>query len=229
MPKSSRVKMIFRETLRRTVIFLHLFVTICNLFFGQLDTRASHLFEGNKVTLSAHLWNAKSAFNFVMAWNVRKHFLVHDLDLTEVLEETEPDDFDDDFAKTMLVGLQGIDDVKGWFYTRGSVFREYVRAQRSQGDSTGPIFCDQDTVCELLGHLKLPPCASCFSEAVLPTAAPWQSHMARILYLFFLWIINTRRASSPQENFLVLLFFCVEFRPVLKPNLRLGSRCCQLC
>ena len=72
------------------------------------------------MTFSAQLWRAKSAFDFALAWNKKQHFLVCDLDFTEVLRDAQPDDIDD-FAKTMLVGLQGIDDVKGWLYNRGGI------------------------------------------------------------------------------------------------------------
>lgn len=73
------------------------------------------------MTLSAHLWNAKSAFDFAVAWNEKSHFLVKDLDFSEVMRDAEPDDVDD-FAKMMLVGLMGIDDVRGWFYMKGGTF-----------------------------------------------------------------------------------------------------------
>lgn len=112
---------ILRETLRRTVLSLYQFLATCYLLLSRQETCAPSLARGNKVTLSAHLWRAKSAFDFAMAWNSKKHFVVHDLDFTEVLRDAQPDDIDD-FAKTMLVGLQGTDDVKGWFHARGGVF-----------------------------------------------------------------------------------------------------------
>lgn len=108
---------ILRETLRRTSLSLCQFVAICQLLLGRRDSCAPSLAQGNKVTLSAHLWRAKSAFDFAVAWNRKMHFLIHDLDFTEILRDAQPDDIDD-FAKTILVGLQGIDDVRGWFYTR---------------------------------------------------------------------------------------------------------------
>ena len=73
------------------------------------------------MTLSSHLWRAESAFDFAVAWNEKKHFVVCDLDFVEVWRDAKPDDLDE-FAKTMLVGLQGVDDVKGWFYKRGGTF-----------------------------------------------------------------------------------------------------------
>jgi hypothetical protein len=113
---------VLRETLRRTILSLFQSVALCHMLCGRLGSCAPHLSRGNKVTLSAHLWSAKNAFDFAIAWNEKKHFLVHDLDFTEVLNDAQPDDIDD-FAKTMLVGLLGYDDVKGWFYTKRGTFR----------------------------------------------------------------------------------------------------------
>jgi hypothetical protein len=76
---------------------------------------------GSRVTFSAHLWKAASAFDFAIAWNEKKHFLVKDFDLTEILESARPDDLDV-FGRMMLVGIMGIEDVKGWFHTRGGTF-----------------------------------------------------------------------------------------------------------
>ncbi|KAH6616693.1 hypothetical protein C7974DRAFT_50364 [Boeremia exigua] len=109
---------IFRETLRRTILSLYQFVTICGMLFGRLGHCAPTLSPGNRVMVSAHLWGAETAFDFAKAWNKERHFLVHDLDFTDLLENGRPDDIDD-FAKTMLVGLQGIDEIRGWFYTKG--------------------------------------------------------------------------------------------------------------
>jgi hypothetical protein len=112
---------ILRETLRRTVLSLYQFLAICHLLLGQRDTCTPSLARGNRVTLSTHLWRAESAFDFAVAWNERKHFVVCDLDFAEVLSDAKPDDLDE-FAKSMLVGLQGVDDVKGWYYMRGGTF-----------------------------------------------------------------------------------------------------------
>jgi hypothetical protein len=75
---------------------------------------------GNRLTMSAHLWNARSVFDFALAWNNRKHFTVIELDFTEVLRDAMPDDVDT-FGRMMMIGLQGEDDIKGWFYTRGGI------------------------------------------------------------------------------------------------------------
>ncbi|KAJ4992993.1 ADP-ribosylation factor 1 [Stagonosporopsis vannaccii] len=109
---------IFRETLRRTVLSLYQLLTLSRMLLGRIHECAPDLSQGNYVTLSAHLWRAKSAFDFAVAWNKRQHFLVHELDFTEFLANSRPDDIDE-FSKTMLVALHGIDDMKGWFHERG--------------------------------------------------------------------------------------------------------------
>lgn len=109
---------IFLESVRRTVLSLFHITTMCHLLRGQLESCQHTLAHGNRVTMSAHLWDAKNAFDFAVAWNDRKHFLVKELDFTEVLRDANPDDIDI-FCRMMMVGLQGIDNIKGWFYTRG--------------------------------------------------------------------------------------------------------------
>ncbi len=109
---------IYRETLRRTVLSLYQFVAICRVLSGRLEHCASRLSRGNIVTVSAHLWQAESAFDFALAWNSQEHFLIHDLDFTELLKNGRSEDVDE-FTKTMLVGLHGVDNVRGWLYTKG--------------------------------------------------------------------------------------------------------------
>jgi hypothetical protein len=55
-----------------------------------------------------------------VAWNNTKHFVVKELDFTEVLRDAQPEDLDT-FSKMMLIGLQGEDDIRGWFHTRGGI------------------------------------------------------------------------------------------------------------
>lgn len=109
---------ILRESLRRTSLSIYHITALCHLLRGQLVSCADHLAVGNRVTFSAHLWQAKSAFDFALAWNEKKHFLIKDLDFTEVFQDARPDDLDT-FCRMMMVGLQGIDDLRGWFHTRG--------------------------------------------------------------------------------------------------------------
>ncbi|OAL49664.1 hypothetical protein IQ07DRAFT_511121 [Pyrenochaeta sp. DS3sAY3a] len=111
---------IFRESVRRTALSVFHFSTMCKLLRGQLTSCAHTLAYGNKVTVSAHLWHARTAFDFAVAWNDRKHFLVKELDFTELLRDAKPDDVDT-FGRMMMIGLQGIDDIRGWFHSRGGV------------------------------------------------------------------------------------------------------------
>ncbi|CAG5150024.1 uncharacterized protein ALTATR162_LOCUS2524 [Alternaria atra] len=111
---------IFRESARRTVLCAFHITVMCTLLSGQLKTCAHDLSLKNRVTLSAHLWKATSAFDFAMAWNDRNHFVIKELDFTDVMKTAQPDDLDV-FANMMLVGLQGIDDMRGWYHTRGGI------------------------------------------------------------------------------------------------------------
>lgn len=109
---------VFRESLRRTVLSLFHLVTACYLLHGQPSLCKNHLLVGNRVTISAHLWHAKSAFDFARAWNEERHFLLRELDFTMLMEDARPEDLDT-FAKMVLIGMMGIDDVRGWLYTKG--------------------------------------------------------------------------------------------------------------
>jgi len=107
-----------RESLRRTILCIYHFSALCYLLRGRLNSCNDQLALGNRVTLSAQLWNARSAFDFAVAWNTKNHFFVQELDFTEVMSEAEPKDVDV-FAKMMMIGLHGEDDIKGWLYTKG--------------------------------------------------------------------------------------------------------------
>jgi hypothetical protein len=109
---------IFRESARRTVLSAFHITVMCTLLSGQLKSCTHELSLKNRVTLSAHLWKATSASDFAMAWNSKDHFVIKELDFTHVLRNAQPDDLDV-FANMMLVGLQGIDDMRGWYHTRG--------------------------------------------------------------------------------------------------------------
>ncbi|KAF1828940.1 hypothetical protein BDW02DRAFT_193763 [Decorospora gaudefroyi] len=107
----------FRESLRRTALSIFHITVMCTLLGGELKT-CTHIPLSNQVTLSAHLWNANNAFDFALAWNEKNHFVIKELDFTSVLKHGQPDDLDV-FSKMILVGLKGIDDMRGWFHTRG--------------------------------------------------------------------------------------------------------------
>jgi hypothetical protein len=109
---------IFRESLRRTVLSLYHLVTTCYLLRGQPSRCKNHLIVGNKVTISAHLWHARNAFEFAIAWNEKRYFLIRELDFAMVMEDARPDDLDT-FSKMIMIGMKGIDDIRGWLYTKG--------------------------------------------------------------------------------------------------------------
>ncbi|KAI4648388.1 uncharacterized protein J4E79_010010 [Alternaria viburni] len=109
---------ILRESARRTALVAFHITVIYTLLSGQMRSCAKELSLKNRVTLSAHLWKATSAFDFAMAWNSKSHFVIKELDFTDVLRGAQPDDLDT-FANMMLIGLQGIDDIRGWYHTRG--------------------------------------------------------------------------------------------------------------
>lgn len=73
---------------------------------------------GNRVTIASSLWEAKSPLEFALAWNGKNHYLVEELDFTEVLRSAEADDVDV-FGRMLMVGLMGADDVRGWLHSKG--------------------------------------------------------------------------------------------------------------
>ncbi|ORX94935.1 hypothetical protein BCR34DRAFT_620034 [Clohesyomyces aquaticus] len=112
---------IFRESMRRTMVVLIHFIAVCNLIRGFTSPCSHEDAAGSRLTFSAHLWKATNAIDFALAWNERNHLLVSDMDLAGVLETAAPDDIDV-FGRMIMTGIIGIDDVKGWFYTRGGTF-----------------------------------------------------------------------------------------------------------
>jgi hypothetical protein len=118
--RASWTAYIFRESLRRTVLALFHFVTMCQLLRGQLKSCNQDLALGNKMIISAQLWSAKSAFDYAVTWNNQRHFIVKELDFSRVLRDAMPEDIDT-LGKMMMISLKGEDDIRGWFYTRGGV------------------------------------------------------------------------------------------------------------
>jgi len=109
---------IMRESARRTYLSTVHLTVMCTLLNGQLKSCSHDLILNNRVTLSAHLWKAANAFDFAMAWNEKKHFVIKELDFTQVLKDAQPDDLDV-FGNMLLVGIKGMDDMRGWYHTRG--------------------------------------------------------------------------------------------------------------
>lgn len=113
---------IFRESTRRTLLAAFQITVMCRVLGGQMTSCAENAALGSSITLSAHLWNATNAVDFAMSWNTKNHFVVKDLDFTYILENAQPDDLDV-FANMLLISLQGIDDIRGWYCTRGGTLQ----------------------------------------------------------------------------------------------------------
>ncbi|KAF2262423.1 hypothetical protein CC78DRAFT_520054 [Lojkania enalia] len=112
---------IFRESARRTLIIIFHMNAMCKLLAGRHEKCNYSVSFGSRVSFSGPLWNARSAFDFGMAWNDQNRLMVTDLDLTDLLQNAQPTDIDA-FGKMLLTSLMGVDNVKGWFYTRGGTF-----------------------------------------------------------------------------------------------------------
>ncbi|KAF2500918.1 hypothetical protein BU16DRAFT_499719 [Lophium mytilinum] len=111
---------ILRESSQRTLLTLCQFLVLLHLLQGR-SYCVNHAAVTSKITTSAHLWHASSTIEFASAWNEKRHFLVADLDFTEVLEGAGPEDIDV-FGRMILVTILGRDDMLGWFAERGGVF-----------------------------------------------------------------------------------------------------------
>ncbi|CAE7217014.1 hypothetical protein PTTW11_10901 [Pyrenophora teres f. teres] len=109
---------IVRESARRTFLSTIHITIMCALLNGQLNSCSHEAILNSRFTLSAHLWKAANAFDFAVAWNEKNHFMIKDLDFTEVLKHAQPDDLDV-FGNMLLVGIRGMDDMRGWYHTRG--------------------------------------------------------------------------------------------------------------
>jgi hypothetical protein len=111
---------VFRESARRTLLAIFHIVAVCNLLQGRLISCAHSLVSENRITISAQLWGATSAFDFAVAWNANRHYVVKDLDFTNMLEAASAVDVDS-FGKMMMASTMGIDDTRGWFHTHGGI------------------------------------------------------------------------------------------------------------
>ncbi|KAF9740314.1 hypothetical protein PMIN02_011202 [Paraphaeosphaeria minitans] len=116
--RAAWLSFIFRESCRRTLLAVCHAVSICTLLAGDLVVCNDFMSIGNCVTLSTALWEAKSPLDFAIAWNEKNHFLVEELDFSEVLRLANASDVDV-FGRMLMVGLMGADDVRGWLRTKG--------------------------------------------------------------------------------------------------------------
>lgn len=116
--RTAWLSFIFRESCRRTFLATCHAVSICALLQGNLVNCNHGVSTGNRVTLSAALWEAKSPLEFAIVWNEKNHYLVKELDFSELLRSANADDVDI-FGRMLMVGIMGKDDVSGWFHSKG--------------------------------------------------------------------------------------------------------------
>ncbi|KAF2235545.1 hypothetical protein EV356DRAFT_483337 [Viridothelium virens] len=111
---------IFRESVRRTFLTCYFFISMCHVMREQFHYCSSRTAFSSIWTASAHLWSARNLLEFTTVWNERNHYVVHGLDLTEIIGNAHADDVDE-FGRMLLVAHMGADDARGWFHTRGGV------------------------------------------------------------------------------------------------------------
>jgi hypothetical protein len=109
---------LFRESARRTYLISFYFLSMYHLLWGKRRFCEEHPPLKSIWTASAYLWQAASVFDFTCAWNDRKHFIVKNLDYTELLSYATPDDIDA-FGKALIISSIGVDEARGWFYKGG--------------------------------------------------------------------------------------------------------------
>ncbi|KAF2111881.1 hypothetical protein BDV96DRAFT_649849 [Lophiotrema nucula] len=111
---------IVRESARRTLLCVFHMLAMIHLMSGKYHS-CKDIQLSSRVSLSGLLWQAESPFDFTIAWNENNPHFVDDLDYTDLLETARPEEIDA-FGRMLLTSTMGIDDVKGWFHTRGGTF-----------------------------------------------------------------------------------------------------------
>jgi hypothetical protein len=110
---------IFQESARRTALITFFFLQTSRMLSRQLPIQCDgKLYLCQSWTLSSYLWNARDPLEFALAWNDKKHYVVANADLSEVLDGAGGDDLET-FGKIFLTALIGIDEAKGWLLMRG--------------------------------------------------------------------------------------------------------------
>ncbi|KAH6849633.1 hypothetical protein B0I37DRAFT_306966 [Chaetomium sp. MPI-CAGE-AT-0009] len=112
---------IVRESARRTLLLMK----VLWLLYRLLRCGAPIVCDKNvasqlRFTASAHLWQAGDAVEFALAWGQRKHYVVSNLGLVDILAEAESSDIDQ-YGRILLTAMLGVDEVKGWFTSKGGV------------------------------------------------------------------------------------------------------------
>ncbi|KAK3295413.1 uncharacterized protein B0H64DRAFT_424156 [Chaetomium fimeti] len=110
---------IMRESARRTLLLLNiLWVLYPLLRSGSPILCDKNAHGGLRFTASAHLWHAEDAVEFALAWGQRKHYMVVNSKCVDILAEAQPDDIDQ-YGRMWLTATLGVDEVKGWFISKG--------------------------------------------------------------------------------------------------------------
>ncbi|KAF9528762.1 hypothetical protein CPB83DRAFT_883240 [Crepidotus variabilis] len=110
---------ILRESARRTYLICFYFLSFYTLLQDKSYCR-DHPPISTTWTASAHLWHASTVYHFAVAWKEKRHFVIRDLDYTDLLADANADDIDE-YGRILIVSSIGIDDARGWFYTRGGL------------------------------------------------------------------------------------------------------------
>lgn len=112
---------ILEESARRSIIVALFLIQVLRIFRGDTDIRCDgKLGVLHSWYFSAHLWTASSVYEFTTAWTEKRHFIVHNADFNQVLEEAQPNDVDV-LGKMLLVTSRGVDVIRDWFFRRGAI------------------------------------------------------------------------------------------------------------
>lgn len=109
---------IFAESQRRTYVACFMTLSLCYLLKAHIGYCAEHAALLSVCTMSAHLWEAQNVLDFSLAWQNKNHHVVREFDFTQFIAEAKATDVEL-FGKMLLSAVMGVDDFKGWLYTRG--------------------------------------------------------------------------------------------------------------
>ncbi|KAF2434260.1 hypothetical protein EJ08DRAFT_627776 [Tothia fuscella] len=110
-----------QESARRTFLICFFYLALYCLVKGKKSFCQDNTALPSTFTASSHLWHARSVLDFAIAWKERHHFVITDLSYDELRKVGTPEDIET-FGKILLVSDMGIDDTKGWLYTRNGCF-----------------------------------------------------------------------------------------------------------
>lgn len=113
---------VFQESARRTFMIVFFVAQLYRLLHRHLHNPFhcdSKLYMLYAWTVQAHLWHAADAVEFAVAWRDRRRFVVTNDALPGVLGEAEAGDIDN-YGRILLSTLVGIDELRGWFLSKGA-------------------------------------------------------------------------------------------------------------